>query len=151
MSTNMNLMNMSEMSLQELELLEEKHSIDHDKRYHDILINLYYKRDCVMGLNQKKHINNSLSKLGYLNINTDDEINKHIARLFDSATFLGNPDMSFNDFKKSYMEGKDFTDYMYKLYSRMNRSMVLSKYIDTDDTKSFYKSCTIHELCCLGY
>jgi hypothetical protein len=96
--------------------------------YSDIA-HMFYKRDLEMKLDPLDTIINHLKKLRYYNINL----------LFEESTFSGNKDSEeYKKFKKN-------------LNYRIERSIILSKYINKINIKEFYNSCTTEELYYLGY
>ena len=116
------------------------------------IVQIYYDRDKHMNINNNNHIHKSLRKLGYYNINKDDEdkklyidqLSKKIINEFDNDWKVTIKNKTINDFLP-------FNDVNPSLTNRIERSIILSKHLDKDDTLEFYNDLTQEELEYLGY
>jgi len=114
------------------------------------LINMYLERDNNLKLNPSDQILSYLQKLGYYNINVDNELDNIIS--FRYKTNLDNlKNTSFNEYKNSFLETDEYNKMKLNIYEKINRSMILSKFIGTSLVKDFYNKCNYDELVYLGY
>lgn len=111
----------------------------------------YYDRDCKMHLNSNNNIRKSLKKLGYYNLNKDNE---------DKKLYINTLSKKINELDdnwKSTIKDKTINDFLpyndanESLMNRFERSRVLSKHLDKKDTLEFYNDLTLEELEYLGY
>lgn len=114
-------------------------------------VDTYYKRDELMNINGSNQIIHSLKKLGYYNIDQNFECNKYImdslmlnSKILDKTKTL---DKLSNEFK----ETTEYKNFLNNINSRIGRALVLSSFINSNDTLNFYNALTLEELNYLDY
>jgi hypothetical protein len=114
---------------------------------------MYVERDIFMKLDMALEIVRSINKLGYSSVNIPylkEEFikNNYITYIKNTnGCNITNYDTWCNDFVKLTI----FKEYMNMVDVKLERSILLSKYIGTNNTELFYKACTVDELNYLGY
>ena len=114
-------------------------------------VNAYYLRNLEMNINNNNNIIKSLKKLGYYNLDVEEEYKRYyIDTLFKKI------DNELSNNWDSSIKNKTINDLMSdnidpSLTSRIDRSNILSKYLNKDDTLDFYNDLTLEELNYLGY
>ena len=117
------------------------------------ITSMYAERDISMKLNMATQIINHINKLGYSSVDIillkkqfikNNYIN-YIKNIDDGNII--NYDIWYNDFVKT----STYSDYIKMLDTKVERSILLSKYIGSNNTAPFYQACTIDELNYLGY
>ena len=114
---------------------------------------IYYERDLKMNLTPENQIKQSLKKLKYLS--SDYEMMKKYFVKNNLITKLSSEELdtslSINEIIKQIENSFEYLLYCQYLDTIKERSIVLQKYLISNDIKSFYNSCTEEELEYLGY
>lgn len=112
---------------------------------HTELVKQYVKRDKEFNLDKVQLIQKSINKLGYNYVNLENEINKNIK--YNYIKDIDNlENISFNEYKLIFSN-----KIREHVMNKINRSVVLSKFIGTSSNEEFYMSCTVEELEYLGF
>lgn len=119
----------------------------------------FYMRDNLMNTNTNNQIIDSLKKLRYYNIDLMTEernyILDHLAQTINIE--LNNnwdsdiKSKTINDMILQIKQSQNYKLFLIMLNSRIGRAMVLSKFINYNDTFNFYDALTLNELQFLGY
>jgi hypothetical protein len=114
-------------------------------------IDTYYKRDALMNINGSDHIINSLKKLGYYNIDQNFECNRYIidSLMLDSKNL--DKTKTIDKLSEEFKETTKYKTFVHNINSRIGRALVLSSFINSNDTLNFYNALTLEELNFLGY
>ena len=114
-------------------------------------IDTYYKRDALMNINGSDHIINSLKKLGYYNIDQNFECNRYIidSLMLDSKNL--DKTKTIDKLSEEFKETTKYKTFVHHINSRIGRALVLSSFINSNDTLNFYNALTLEELNYLGY
>ena len=114
-------------------------------------VDTYYKRDVVMNINGCDQIINSLKKLGYYNIDQNFECNRYIidSLMLDSKNL--DKTKTIDKLSEEFKETTKYKTFVHNINSRIGRALVLSSFINSNDTLNFYNALTLEELNFLGY
>ena len=114
---------------------------------------MFYERDLNMNLDQKNQIKQSLEKLGY--INTDHELREQNfikdRLIYKLSVNKLDTQLSIDDLTNQIKKDTDYLSYCKYLNYCKKRGIELEKYLESNDSKDFYNSCTDGELEYLGY
>jgi hypothetical protein len=118
-------------------------------------VNAYYARDLSMNLNNSNVIVNYLRKLGYYNINSNTEeetyIKGKIITWIKTSSYCNLLNTNLSNLVSEIRASQDFALFSNRLNLRLERSVQLSHFINTNDTYDFYSALTLEELNTLGY
>jgi hypothetical protein len=118
-------------------------------------INAYYQRDISMNLNNANTIIKHLRKLGYYNINLNVEeelyLKFQIINWVKNNSCLLSANVTLNDIISQIKNSEDYMHYRDKLYSKIERTNNLCRFISSTDTYEFYSALTLNELNYIGY
>ena len=118
------------------------------------IIQLYLERDRFYNLNRNEVILNSIKKLGYYNYDLttikDEYLYRKILNYIIENKLL-NSSKCINEIYEEIIKSKEYEEFLNILNQKLERSITLSKFIGTENTEDFYKSCTEYELHYLGY
>jgi hypothetical protein len=118
-------------------------------------INAYYQRDISMNLNNTNTIVQSLKKLGYynLNLNLEEEIylKAQVINWIKNNSYSQFVNLSLQDIISQIKNTEDYSRFINRLNSRIERASNLSNLVNTTDTFDFYSALTLDELNYLGY
>ena len=121
---------------------------------HEELTNSYYNRDIEYNINNNNTIIRSLSKLGYLNFNLNDEIRnveQRMLKKYIDNNYQHVYNQSVSNIINMIKQTDEYTNYMNQLNGKLGRSIILSRFINDFDTNNFYKSLTVAELEYIGF
>jgi hypothetical protein len=118
------------------------------------IVENYYNRDLKLNIDLTKHIINHLTKLDYNYVNKSKLLklflhNKYISDIKCDA--LEPSKISYNEWLVSVKETFLYKNILNNIDNKIKRSILLSKYVGTNDIKNFYNDCTLEELTYLGY
>ena len=118
-------------------------------------INAYYSRDLATGLFNSNIIISSLKKLGYYDINYNEEEEKYIKskiiawiKTSDYHTIINT---NLTNLITTIKSTQDYALFSNHLNHRIQRFNDLNQYINIINTYDFYSSLTLEELNHLGY
>ena len=114
-------------------------------------VDTFYKRDNLMNINGNNQIINSLKKLGYYNIDQNNECNNYISNFVLSKTKDMDKTKTINKLFDEFKESTEYKNFVHNINSRIGRALVLSSFINSNDTLNFYNALTLEELNYLGY
>lgn len=112
------------------------------------IIDAYVTRDEVMELNPVYTIQKALQKLKYLNVDMNSEVQVYIK---EHITAILREDATVRELMDEIKETDKFYQFFNHLKHRVERSILLSKFLDTNNIEEFYSSLTFEELVYLGY
>lgn len=112
----------------------------------DYTIDSYCKRDNVMNINSNDQIVNSLKKLGYYNIDQNNECNNYIS----NSVLLKNKNLdkskTINELFDEFKQTSDYKNFVNNVNTRIGRALVLSSFINSGNLINFYDALTLEEL-----
>jgi hypothetical protein len=118
-------------------------------------IQAYYMRDKQFDTNNTDQIINSIKKLGYYNINiikeSDSYCMKKLGNILSSKFNSDIMSKTIDSIMIQIKNSDDYKNFQLKLNKRLERSIILSKYLHHNDTLDFYKNLTLDELIMIGY
>jgi hypothetical protein len=125
---------------------------------HQTTVNSYYNRDIMLNINNNNTIIKALQKLHYYNIDLDSEIRNItidllLKKISDELKSNWNSEIknkTINDLLSNNDRVLSDNEYI-QLISRYNRSLVLSRHINSSNTVDLYNDLTLDELNYLGF
>ena len=114
-------------------------------------VDTYYKRDELMNINGSNQIIHSLKKLGYYNIDQNFECNRYIIDSLMLNSKILDKTKTLNKLCDEFKETTEYKKFLNNINSRIGRALVLSSFINSNDTLNFYNALTLEELNYLGY
>ena len=114
-------------------------------------VDSYCKRDDIMNINDNDQIINSLKKLGYYNIDQNNECNNYISNSVISKNKNHDKTKTLNELFDEFKETTEYKNFLHNINIRIGRALVLSSFINTGNIINFYNALTLEELNYLGF